>query len=657
MSDLSVEDLRARLAQAADTETTEAIRAAVQARQHERGGHTAWGLLCEEAGLMGLAFREFQLAMRDDPADLTALARLAEHYRERGDVRRAALLFERLLESDPAHEPWLQSLVELTQGDEDRRPVREALKRAVAAGLPAERAERLLRGGQKGPREEPGAGPAREEVSPGPTLAAPSDADCIRFATLFGGREDVYARQWYRAKNGQTGYTPVHEPLTPAVIRNHLLGTFTAGVYPIRLDQTATWFAVDLDLRRAPLDEARRNAAYAGRLRDLTRRTGLQILAALGDLALEPLFENSGYKGRHYWVFLEQPEEAKVLYQCGRLLLPRLQRGVGREFSLEFFPKQPQRGGKGLGNLIKLPLGIHRKTGYRSLLLDGDGKPVQQPFELLRDAPRLSRRSLYELISRLKSEGGSGAARLPETREDEDVEGDQAGTGVKAAAAPAPPDLLPTWTEADFETDPRIRHLLAQCPVLAELKSQVDQYRRLTHDEQVVLIHSLGHVPGGPQAVNFLLQKCVDVAPDSLMQSGLKGNPISCPKIRKRIGHITRRVKCRCAFEFAPNHYPTPVLHLETVPPEKQPTPADADAGAEAIDPVMVARRYGVIDRQRREIDRQWREMHDALCRLLHARDDRTLQCDDGRYELVEQEGVETLAWTANNQQPTTNDQ
>ena len=74
---------------------------------------------------------------------------------------------------------------------------------------------------------------------------------------------------------------------------------------------------------------------------------------------------------------------------------------------------------------------------------------------------------------------------------------------------------FPGETEADFEADPRMRRLLTECPVLAELKLQVDKHRRLSHDEQVVLIHTLGHMPGGPQAVNYLLQKCVDVAPDA----------------------------------------------------------------------------------------------------------------------------------------------
>ena len=194
MPDADIKTLRTQLAQQAGAETVEAIRAAVQARQQARGGHTEWGLLCEEAGLMGLAFREFQLAMRDDQNDLKALARLAEHYAERGDATRAAALFERLLLTNPTCEPWLQSLADVTQGAANRRQLREALDRAVAAGLPARQAARLLRNAENETREHPDAAPSPEDASADRSLPAPSDADCIRFAALFTGREDVYAR-------------------------------------------------------------------------------------------------------------------------------------------------------------------------------------------------------------------------------------------------------------------------------------------------------------------------------------------------------------------------------------------------------------------------------------------------------------------------------
>ncbi len=164
---------------------------------------------------MGLAFREFQLAMRDDQADGVALERLAEHYQERGDAVRAASLFERLLQTNPAHQPWLQSLAELLRGRPSgsrfarpssgpwppdcpriERPSCSAVVTAVFAKRLTALHWRML---------------LKNLCRRRPTLTASAS---LRVAVRRA--EDVYARQWHRPADGQTGYTPVHEPLTPA---------------------------------------------------------------------------------------------------------------------------------------------------------------------------------------------------------------------------------------------------------------------------------------------------------------------------------------------------------------------------------------------------------------------------------------------------------
>lgn len=609
MPDPLLDSLRQRLPHEAGPALWGEIEHAALARHDQTSGHADWGLLAEEAGLLNLAFREFQLALRDEPAHPVAAFRLAHHYRERGEPGRAADLLERLLATNRARDDWLALYVAVLQDDNATPRARAALEQAVRAGLPPERAAALAR--TLAP-DEPEETPDEDEE-----LAA-SDADCARFAALFAGRENVHARQWAR-RGGEGGYSPVHEPLTPAVVRNHLLGSCTVGVYPIRLDGTCTFFALDLDIDKSTLEEARRQPAVAQRVRDDLRAEAARLLGVLRGLGLPPLFENSGYKGRHFWVFLEQPETAEVLHLFGRQLLawqgPQLARGL----HLEFFPKQGGRGGKGLGNLIKVPLGIHRRTGHRSALLDDVGQPLPAPLAALRQVQRLPRAALYAAIERLKGM----ALTLPlETPGDSD---DRV----------TPPTPLPAagWTEADFETDPRIRHLLAHCPVLAELKRSVDEQRRLSHEEQLVLIHTLGHVEGGPLAVNYLLGKCVDVAPEKFMKDRLKGNPVSCPSIRKKIGHVTRRVPCNCPFEFAPNRYPTPVLHLLTLPATPPPAPP-----APAADVESLARRFAVLEARKRDLEREHAELRQALIEALRTQPQQQLALPGGRWRLVNDE-------------------
>ena len=97
------------------------------------------------------------------------------------------------------------------------------------------------------------------------------------FRSLFRGRDDVYPRRFENRRTGIAGYSPAcanqwapgicekprvkcaacqHQrflPVTDDVIRRHLVGkdehgrSFVAGVYPMLLDETCFFLAIDLD--------------------------------------------------------------------------------------------------------------------------------------------------------------------------------------------------------------------------------------------------------------------------------------------------------------------------------------------------------------------------------------------------------------------------
>src|SRR5215210_5411130 len=97
------------------------------------------------------------------------------------------------------------------------------------------------------------------------------------FRSLFRGRDDIYPRRFESRKTGKTGYAPACAnewvrgicekprikcaecpnrrflPVTEQVIRRHLSGQaadgppFVAGVYPLLLDETCFFLAVDFD--------------------------------------------------------------------------------------------------------------------------------------------------------------------------------------------------------------------------------------------------------------------------------------------------------------------------------------------------------------------------------------------------------------------------
>jgi hypothetical protein len=97
-------------------------------------------------------------------------------------------------------------------------------------------------------------------------------AKVVLFRSLFRGREDVYAERW-RMKDGTWAYRPASKKdwqavlasrpedhkkvdretrtlyaVTDEVIRQHLTGKKTIGIYPLLVDETCWLLAADLDM-------------------------------------------------------------------------------------------------------------------------------------------------------------------------------------------------------------------------------------------------------------------------------------------------------------------------------------------------------------------------------------------------------------------------
>jgi hypothetical protein len=558
-----------------------------------RGDHFERALLYESLGAFRRALRELHLAARDEPNRPEILRRLADAAAEQGDSRTELAALERLA-ALTGHDPALARRIQTL-----RNPI----------------------------PEDPPAAPHR------PALPPVSDELVARMLALFCGREDFYARQWFA--DGRTAYTPVHEPLTPQALRHHLAGEQTLGIYLIRLDSTVALFVLDLDIKKAAMESARSDPDLARALRARVHSEGIRLRSALEELGFDPLFVDSGYKGRHLWVFLESPIPAESVHGFGRELVRLLSVNTPPELQIEFFPKQSGRStAKGLGNLVKLPLGIHLRTGRRSSILGPDGSPLEDPLPRLRDIRRASRDEFWRAVDAVR-------ARLPQVPASPQPARDQPGNA--SPPGPPPPPPAPPWTEADWDQNAPIRHLLAHCPVLARLKQKAVEERRLDHDEQLVLCHTLGHLPAGPPAVNWLFARCSDIARSRWMKSPHSGNPMSCPKIRQRIPHVTSKVDCNCAFEFAPEHYPTPLLHLRTLRVGEASPPAETATQAQT--PQQIAQRYATLRRRAFEIQDELRRLEEAFVAVLRRAPDRTLAVEGGRWVLVEEQGVEEIRW------------
>jgi len=208
--------------------------------------------------------------------------------------------------------------------------------------------------------------------------------------------------------------------------------------------------------------------------------------------------------------------------------------------AIEVFPKQNSVPPRSLGNLIKLPLGIHRVTGRWARFLDSEGQPVDEVEPSLQRVRRLPAEALRETLEQHSRPW---------------IEAEEPG----AVDLPAPMILEPDY---QLETDDRLQRLLLGCAVLRTLVDQVESQGSLEHAEVQVLTYTVGHLPTGPQAINTLLRRCPGQSAHHLMGRQQRGMPMSCASIRKRILKFTSGLPCDCPFPPGLGTYPNPLLHL-----------------------------------------------------------------------------------------------
>lgn len=182
------------------------------------------------------------------------------------------------------------------------------------------------------------------------------------------GNPDVYAIQ---SKDGV--WSPVREKLTPAVIANHRRGDITVGTYIVNPPDQARTLVFDIDAEsdsEAEVDMRAVSSVLAGINRSLPLEEGGETLSWTT--------EWSGKKGWHIWIRFEDWVPAETLYRLGRGI--REEAGLPK---LEVYPKQThvdvtretRTGGTALGNLVKLPGGLHAVTGKANDILGEFGEP------------------------------------------------------------------------------------------------------------------------------------------------------------------------------------------------------------------------------------------------------------------------------------------
>jgi hypothetical protein len=284
----------------------------------------------------------------------------------------------------------------------------------------------------------------RDESIPAPmrsrsatlSMTAPTAAKIALFRSLFRGRDDVFPRRWENAKKGKTGYSPVcrnewvrgicgkpnlkcgecpnqaFQPVTDDIIRAHLLGRdgsasvdFTAGVYPMLLDEACWFLAVDFDKQSWMSDVAA--------FRDTARAEGVPVSVERS---------RSG-NGAHAWIFFAEPVSAAEARRLGAFLVTATMDrypDISFESYDRFFPSQDTMPSGGFGNLIALPLQAKPRGNGNSVFVDENFHPHPDQWAYLSSISRMSAQDVATVVARASDQGRILRVRMPITNDEDE---------------------------------------------------------------------------------------------------------------------------------------------------------------------------------------------------------------------------------------------
>jgi len=233
--------------------------------------------------------------------------------------------------------------------------------------------------------------------------------------SIFKGRQDVFAIRWER--DGRNGYMPAYDlnwdefanhkanggtlkdfanktysPLTEQRLLNHLSGKEVIGLYPLLPDNTSWFIAADFD-----------ETEYG----KTSWQDEVKIFIDACEKYKLPVYLERSRSGRggHVWTFFENSYPA---FKSRRIMLHILEStGIISPFDKNsnydrLFPNQDSHTGKGMDNLIALPLQKKAVENNNSCFIDPDSyMPYPNQWSFLRTIKKVGIRQLEEVYNSL----------------------------------------------------------------------------------------------------------------------------------------------------------------------------------------------------------------------------------------------------------------
>ncbi len=188
-----------------------------------------------------------------------------------------------------------------------------------------------------------------------------------------------------------------------------------------------------------------------------------------------------------------------------------------------------------LGQVIKLPYGLHIKTEKRSYFIDEDGNPYRDLNRFIDGIAKYSLGAIKKVIA--------AHSESEQNIEKKDVDTDLSEFGNIA---------------------PSIQEVLNKCNLMRYLCQKAVKTNYLTHFERLSVLYVFGHLGDEGKdfvhkVMSFTLNYQYNVTDKFIKR--IPEKPISCIKLREDYKKVTAEIGCSCTFKRTKNCYPSPVLH------------------------------------------------------------------------------------------------
>ncbi|HPQ40945.1 MAG TPA: CRISPR-associated primase-polymerase type A1, partial [bacterium] len=376
----------------------------------------------------------------------------------------------------------------------------------------------------------------REDSDGAPETVELTDAAVGLYMKLFRGRDGIIGEE-YIDERGNKSYHQRDTPLTQERLAEHFAGERTLGLYIMQPNDTVNLCLLDIDVKkRFILTRSEQGRGFEDLLLQAHAYT-FKLYDSAKSMGVQPVVEDSGYKGRHLWLFFAEPLAPSLARQILAAVRDRTE-PPPEAVAVEMFPSRDHAKKDTPGDLVKLPLGRNRKSGRFARFINRDGS-FADPTQALHGIRPVTRAKLKQLMDKKVFNKKS----LRKIVDPVDIAiGDLDGVPARGP----------------------VRRVVKQCHLMRFFISKAQKVGHLTHMERVAMLHVFGHLEDEGRAfLHRVMAFCMNYDPNyTQAQIGkLKPSPISCPRLKETFPQISNSVKCNCHFgSLKDNAYPSPVL-------------------------------------------------------------------------------------------------